>query len=164
MSYIKTLMLNEVSGHLSSSKNIILTKFGKFNPSNGWELRKELAKVGAKIKVSPKNILRKAASNQNINFDEAAFAGDVGVGMILTNDETAPALKIILKHIAANAEDKFEFLGGHIDGELLNAEQVKVLASLPSRDELRAQFLALLAAPMSQTLSVMEAAEKKLNE
>ena len=48
-------------------------------------------------------------------------------------------------------------LTGYMDGKLYNAEEVKTLSELPSKDELRAQFVGLLEAPMGQTLGVFDA-------
>ena len=39
----------------------------------------------------------------------------------------------------------------------IQASDVERLSKLPSKDEMRAQFLSVLEAPMSQTLAVMEA-------
>ena len=39
----------------------------------------------------------------------------------------------------------------------MGAEDVKAISELPSQDEMRAQFVGLLEAPMTQTLSVMQA-------
>ena len=54
-------------------------------------------------------------------------------------------------------KDTLEILGGHFDGRLCTAADMKALSQLPSQEEMRSQFLGLLEAPMSQTLSVMEA-------
>ena len=46
---------------------------------------------------------------------------------------------------------------GRFDGQLYQAADAKKLSELPGRDEMRAQLLATFEAPMSQTLSVVEA-------
>ena len=48
-------------------------------------------------------------------------------------------------------------MGGRFEGRMYAADQMVKLSTLPSKDEMRAQLLATLEAPMAQTLAVMEA-------
>ncbi len=50
-----------------------------------------------------------------------------------------------------------EVVGGRFEGKMYTGADVEKLSNLPSKDEMRAQFLSVLEAPMSQTLAVMEA-------
>ena len=62
-----------------------------------------------------------------------------------TESPSAPA-KIATK--VAKEHEKFVIKGGYFDGQALDAAGVKSLATMPGKDELRAQFLmTLLAAP-----------------
>ena len=47
---------------------------------------------------------------------------------------------------------------GVMDGKPLNEAQIKYLATLPGKDELRAKLLAVFSAPMSKFLGQLEAA------
>lgn len=47
---------------------------------------------------------------------------------------------------------------GAMNGKKLSEAQVKYLATLPGINELRAQFLGLMSAPMSKFLGTLEAA------
>ena len=51
---------------------------------------------------------------------------------------------------------------GILDGKGISLEEIKTLADLPSKEELRAKFLALLTGPMSQFLAVASAVPKGL--
>ena len=48
-------------------------------------------------------------------------------------------------------------LGGLIEGAICSAEYVEAIAKLPGIQEMRAQFLGLLEAPMAQTARAFHA-------
>jgi large subunit ribosomal protein L10 len=68
-------------------------------------------------------------------------------------DELAPAQALA---DFAKQQPQIEFIGGlNADGELLSAEDIKVLASLPSKQQLRAQLVGTVAAPLSGFVNIM---------
>jgi large subunit ribosomal protein L10 len=57
----------------------------------------------------------------------------------------------------AKAHDKLKFRGGLVEGQLLDAQQAKQVASLPSKKELVARLLFLLQSPMRRLVTVLSA-------
>ena len=75
----------------------------------------------------------------------------------------------------AGKNDVFELKGGVMDGALLSRKQIAQLATMPGRDQLRAQLLALmmtpatmlvrvLAAPAQAAVQVLDARQHQLEE
>jgi large subunit ribosomal protein L10 len=62
----------------------------------------------------------------------------------------------------AKAHEKFVILGGAMGNTALNPDGIKVLASLPSLDELRAKIVGLLQAPATKIARVINAPAGKL--
>jgi len=62
----------------------------------------------------------------------------------------------------AKAHEKFVILGGAMGKTALNPDGIKVLASLPSLDELRAKIVGLLVAPATKIAQVINAPAGKL--
>ena len=102
---------------------------------------------------------------------ENLFKGPTAIAYSF-EDPAAPA-KIATK--VAKAEEKFVIKGGFVDGQALDAKGVDALSRMPTKDELRSSFLALLvAAPQNflalltaapqQALAVLAAREQQLGE
>jgi len=65
----------------------------------------------------------------------------------------APA-KILSEFAKANKD--LELKGGVLDGQVMNVEDVKALADLPSREELLAQVLRGMQAPIAGFVNVLQ--------
>ena len=74
--------------------------------------------------------------------------------MFASADPVAPAKA--LKHFSDDVK-KLDVKAGYVDGAILDAKQVGVLASLPAKAELQARLLGLLASPMRGFVAVLAA-------
>lgn len=149
----KQLLLDEINDLIDHSKAMIVTKYEKFPPQLTWSFGEILGKNNCVLKVLKKRILYKAAHAKNISFNPKTFPGHIAV--VFINGDALQATKAIVNFKKEN-EDLIQIMTGQIEGKACSLSEIMTLAELPSRDELRAQFLGLLEAPMAQTLSVME--------
>ena len=62
----------------------------------------------------------------------------------------------------AKTTDKIEIVGGAMGSQVLNADGVKALASMPSLDELRAKLIGLVQAPATKIAQLSTAPAAKL--
>ena len=62
----------------------------------------------------------------------------------------------------AKANQHLLIKAGYVEGQVLPAEQLRVLADLPSRDALRGQLVSTLQAPMAQLIGLLNAARREL--
>jgi large subunit ribosomal protein L10 len=118
------------------------------------ELRAELREQGISYRVTKNTLLRLATQNQPAfkDVDPASFTGPMALALGF-DDEVAPA-RIIFQY--AKTHDALEIVGGLTrEGELLTAAQVKALANLPTREQLIAQLVGTIAAPLSGLVGVM---------
>jgi large subunit ribosomal protein L10 len=81
------------------------------------------------------------------------------VGLATSGDPVAAA-KVAVEFAKTN--DKLEIVGGAMGAQLLTAEGIKALASLPSLDELRAKLVGLIQAPAQKLASVTQAPAAQL--
>jgi large subunit ribosomal protein L10 len=70
------------------------------------------------------------------------------VTCVAFSDDPVAAPKVAVKFAKAN--DKFVILGGAMGAQVLDAQGVSSLASLPSLDELRGKLIGLIQAPASK--------------
>jgi len=98
-------------------------------------------------------LLIQAAKKFGLSLDRNALQGHIGV--VFTGEDPVAATKYVYRFSKDN-EDLFDVVSGRFEGALCSASDVKMISELPSKEEMRAQFLGTLEAPMSQTLAVME--------
>ena len=60
-----------------------------------------------------------------------------------------------LIEFAKDHEDSISIQGGTLDGEFLDPAKLKVISTLPGKDELRAQLLGTLQAPMRALVTAL---------
>ena len=75
--------------------------------------------------------------------------GDLLTGMTVFtySEDPVAAAKVAVEYAKAN--DKFVILGGAMGDSVLDTNGVKVVASMPSREELIAQIVSCIGAPAS---------------
>ncbi|MCB1134722.1 MAG: 50S ribosomal protein L10 [Chlamydiia bacterium] len=150
----KQLLLDELKDKISDSGSFVFTRYEKLSANQANDFRGILAKVGGELEVVRKRVLIKAALAAGVELDLKMLEGHVGV--VFSGDDAVVTAKTIID-FSKDSNDSLKILGGFFDGKLCDAQQVDTLSKLPGKDEMRAQFLGLLEAPMAQTLAVMEA-------
>ena len=150
----KIEVVAEIGQLLDSSKLTVVAKYSGTPVKAMQELRRQARDSGTTISVA-KNRLVKKAMDSNQRFKDSDMSLLTGQLMYAFNaeDEVAPAQ--VLANFAKN-EPQIEFVGAYSsDGQLLAAEDVKALAALPSKDQLRAQLAGTIAAPLSGFVNVL---------
>lgn len=143
----KSEILRDLKTKMEDSKSIIFTKFNKLGAKDNEELRKQLKKERGEYYVAKKTLLGLALKDKNIaGLNPKEFDGKVAV-VFSYGDEVSPA-KVVDKFIS-DKEDKVDFVGGILENKYINAEEVKALAKLPSKQELYAKLVGSINAPVS---------------
>ncbi len=76
--------------------------------------------------------------------------------LVFAGNDPFETTKFVFK-FSQESDKAMEVIGGRFEGQLYNAAEMETLSKLPSKDEMRAQLLSVLQAPMAQTLAVMDA-------
>lgn len=152
----KELLLNEIKEKIEGSTAILVAQYQKLEPNPSWKLREELSKNGSILEVVRKRVFVKAAEKAGVKFDDASLNGHIGV-VFINQPDAMPAAKTIIKFSEENA-DILKVLCGRIEGKFVPGTEVEMLSKLPGLEDMRAIMLGLFTSPMSQMLSVLEAA------
>src|SRR3984957_17346664 len=92
---------------------------------------------------------------------EDALKGLKGVNSVaFTSGDPVALAKVFAKWAGDNAE--FQFKLGIIDGKLINAAEVKALATMPGKEELFSKLLYLINAPAQRLVTVLNATGRDL--
>ena len=141
---------------LTSSKGAVITSYKGLTVAQDTALRVELRKAGVSYHVIKNTMTRIAAQ-------EAGFEGMIQylegtTALAYSADDAVAPAKIISEFIKKNNladEEKLVIKGGIVDGQVVTAEEVKAIASLPSREVLIGKLLGSIQAPLSNTVGVM---------
>jgi large subunit ribosomal protein L10 len=154
----KQLLLDEILEKMSASPNLIVTRYSKWSAGTAHQFRRGVRTKQAEFEVVRKRIFQKAAKSAGFEVPEQWLEGHIGL-VFVQGDALATAKEI--DRFGEENEKALEIVGGRIDGKLMDGAEVVMLAKLPSLDELRAQFIGLLVAPMANVLAVMDALVEK---
>ena len=144
----------QLSDELGRIKLAVMTDYRGLTVAEVEELRAKLREEGITYRVTKNTLLRLAtAQNPTLkDLDPQAFTGPMALALGF-DDEIAPA-RAIFQY--AKDHQALEIVGGiTADGTLLSAADVKALATLPSREQLLAQVVGTIAAPLSGFVGVM---------
>lgn len=141
-----------------TAKAILFAENKGLKVSQMTELRKVLHKEKASIKIVKNRLLKRALQEAKIEGIESLIGGSVA----LAASELDPVViaKVLVNFVKEN--EALVVRGGYVDGQSLNAERVKLLASLPSREELYVMVLRCLNQPATQLVSVLAAVPRQL--
>ncbi len=155
----KTEVISEVKEMIENSSAIYLTDYSGINVEDVNQLRNKFRNEGVKYKVY-KNTLFKSALEESGKFEKLA---DHLLGMtsfaFAKENPVAPA-KIIKNYFDDNK--KLLLKACYIEDEYFDGDQLQVLASLPSKDELIAGIMASLDSPASGIVGSINAVMRDL--
>ncbi|NBU78153.1 MAG: 50S ribosomal protein L10 [Sphingomonadaceae bacterium] len=136
---------------------VVVTRNLGLTVAQSTALRTKMREAGASYKVA-KNRLAKLASQDT----DYAGISDLLTGptALATSIDPVAAAKIVVEFAKTN--DKLEIVGGSMGSQVLDADGVKALASLPSLDELRAKLVGLVQAPATKVAQVVGAPAAQL--
>jgi large subunit ribosomal protein L10 len=138
----KERLVAELKQKLHGAKALYYTDFTGLNVKRMTDLRRRLRKANVEYVVI-KNTLALRAVNE---------AGLVGTrlkgptGLVVAKDAVAAAK--VLADFAKENDQRPAVKGGLLEGKALNVEQVKKLATMPSREQMLADLGAGLQAPL----------------
>lgn len=150
----KQLFLDDIKSQFEAQPSFILTQYVKMGANQANDFRRKMAKQGIQFEVMRKRMLVKACEKAGLSVPLDLLSGHIGV--LFASNDPIDAVKTVLKYSDENAKC-VEVLAARFEGNMISGKDIEALSKIPSKDELRAQFLGLLEAPMSQTLAVFDA-------
>jgi large subunit ribosomal protein L10 len=155
----KTESISEIKELLEGSTAVYLTDYHGINVEDISDIRNQFRNEGVRYKVF-KNTLVKRALDEVGKYDKIAdhLVGMTGFAFTSTNP-LAPA-KIINKYFVD--KEKLSLKACYVEGEYFDGSQLKVLATLPTKDELIASIMGSLDSPVSGIVGAINAVMRDL--
>ena len=154
----KEQIVAELSDRLNTTVAAFVADYRGINVDQATQLRRELTQAGVEYRVVKNNLLKLAAKGTPAEGLQEFCAGPTAIALSGA-DPVAPAK--ILNKFAKDVE-AFELKAGVLSGKVLSVAEIGALADLPSREELLAQALSCMNAPVSNFVGTMAAIPRSL--
>ena len=149
----KAVKIDQLTHELGDSTSAIVGTFAKLTVSQDFELRKVVRSAGGRYRVLKNKLAARASKGTRI---EQALQGLKGVSSVAyTSGDPVALAKALSTWMQENAE--FTFKLGIVDGQVITVEEVKQLATMPSKEQIFSKLLFLINAPAQRLVTVMNA-------
>ena len=148
----KQQLIDELHAELKKSPNAVLLDFKGLSVPAATEFRRKMRASGSRYRVVKNSLALRAAKGTALEKLEAKLEGTTGIAY--TGDDPVALAKVLVDFAKDNPA--LSVKAGVVAGsQLLDAEGVKALSTMPGLPELRAKLLGLLMAPAQQLVSLL---------
>ncbi len=141
----KKAVVAEVSEKIATAQSIILAEYRGLEVGELTQLRAQARKSGIYLRVLKNTLVRRAVDGTPFSALSAQMVGPLVFGI---SADPVAAAKVL--NDFAKTNDKFVIKAGALPNQVMDANGIKALASLPSREELLAKLLGTMQAPVAQ--------------
>lgn len=143
----KSQILKDLEEKFSRAKAVYFAENKGLSVKNVTDLRRSLHEQGVDFVVAKKTLMKLAAKNTNLpELSDDVLPGPIAA--VIGYDDVVIPSKLV-KDFAAKAEEKVALTGGVLDGKVLSRAEAVQIASLPSKEQLLAQLVGSMKAPIS---------------
>ncbi|MBU1007019.1 MAG: 50S ribosomal protein L10 [Candidatus Omnitrophica bacterium] len=150
----KKIIVKEISEKFDSADSLIVTNYKGLSAHDLDELRRELRGISGKYLVVKDSMAKKALDESRNSKISEFIEGEVGIAV----DKKTDAVDISKVLVKFSKEHKsLKIRGGVMGGELISMDDIKRLATLPSREVLLGNLANVLNAPIQGLAGVLNA-------
>ena len=148
---LKKPIVEEISENIKDAQSVVLVDYRGLTVEEDTKLRKELRNAGITYKVYKNTMMNFAFKGTDFEQLADQLEGPSAIA-ISKDDATAPA-RILAKF--AKTAPNLEMKAGVVEGTFYDAEGIKAIASVPSREELLSKLLGSLQSPIANLARVL---------
>lgn len=126
----KQEVINEIANNVKESNSFVLFYHSGLSVADETELRRKLRESDSQFKIYKNTLMKRALDTLNINFDGYLEGPNAAA---FSKDAIAP-IKVLADF--AKEHPALELRIGLVDGEISDAEKLKELSTIPSREGL----------------------------
>jgi large subunit ribosomal protein L10 len=153
----KVAVVDEIAAKLTDSNAVFVTEYRGMSVADFAELRIPLREAGAEHKVYKNTLARLAATAAGREALIEHLGGPTALTFV-TGDSVAAAKALVDQ---SRTRPALVVKGGLLGESLLSADDVKALATLPSREELLARLAGAFQAPLVKTAGLLQALPRR---
>ncbi|MCP9490225.1 MAG: 50S ribosomal protein L10 [Solirubrobacteraceae bacterium MAG38_C4-C5] len=146
-------MIDEIAGQISEANAVYAIDYRGISVPQAAELRARLHGAGASFRVVKNTLTLRAADQAGAGSLKGLLEGPTALTFV--RGDVAAAAKALNDY--ARETNLMAFKGGLMDGEALDADQLRSIARLPTRDVLHGQLVAMVASPLTGLVRTLNA-------
>jgi large subunit ribosomal protein L10 len=146
----KQAMVSEVSARLANAQTLIVAEYRGLDVERVTQLRSKARQSGVYLRVLKNTLARRAVQGTPFEKLSEQMVGPLMYGI---SDDPVAGAKVLSEFAKEN--ELFVIKAGAMPGSVMSAQDIKALASLPSREQLIATLLGTLQAPMTKLVRTM---------
>jgi large subunit ribosomal protein L10 len=155
----KAAVVAEVSAQVAKAQTLALAEYRGLTVEHLNALRKTARERGVYLHVLKNTLARRAVAGTPFEVAAESMSGPLIYGF---SEDAVAAAKVIADFAKSN--DKLVVKAGAYAGKALDANGVKALAAVPSKEVLLAQIAGLLKSPVQRMAGVLAALAEKRGE
>lgn len=148
---LKQPVVKEISELLNGAASAVVVDYRGLTVEQDTQLRKNLREAGVTYKVYKNTMIRFATKGTEFEGLDAYLEGPTALA-VSKDDATAPAR--ILQSFAKTAP-ALELKAGVVEGTAYDTAGIKLIAEIPSRDELLGRLLGSIQSPVTNFARVL---------
>jgi len=137
-------VVDQLTEQLQRSPNLYLTDFTGLSVKRITELRRKLRAAGVEYAVVKNTLALRAMQSASVAGLDDVVTGPTAV--VFAGTEPVAAAKVLAAFQKDN--EALRLKAGFVEGKVLGPDEIKRLATLPSREELLSQLAGAMQAPL----------------
>jgi large subunit ribosomal protein L10 len=155
----KQQLIDELHGEFKASAHAVLVDYKGLSVPAVTEFRRKVKAAGSTYRVVKNSLALRAAKDTPLEKLAPKFEGATGIAY--TGDDPVALAKVLVDF--AKEHPALALKGALVSGsQLLDAEGVKALSTMPGLKELRARLLGMLQAPATQLVRLLNTPASQL--
>jgi large subunit ribosomal protein L10 len=155
----KAVVIQEVTDLAAKAQTLVMAEYRGVTVADMTKLRSDARSKGVALSVLKNTLARRAVAGSSFEVVADQMTGPLIYGF---SEDAVAAAKVVADFAKTN--DKLVIRGGVYSGKALDANGVKQLASIPTKEVLLAQLCGLLMSPIARTAVVLGALATKKGE
>lgn len=147
----KAAKVAELAENIKSSNAMLVVDYRGLTVSEATEVRNGLREVGGRFEVIKNSLISRAADETGMAGLKELLEGPTAI-TFCSGDAMAPA-QVLVRF--AREFKPLKVRGGILEGEMVDVDRIKFLASLPPLEVLQAQLLGTLQGPVRGLVTVL---------
>ncbi|HCC21901.1 50S ribosomal protein L10 [Candidatus Uhrbacteria bacterium RIFOXYC2_FULL_47_19] len=148
----KEAEVREVVEGLKEAKSVVVADLSPLKVQENTILRQKAKLQSVRVKGVKKTLFRLAAKEVGLTVDDSSVGGSMTL-LLGLDDEVAPA-RLIAE--IRKERKSLDVQGGILESRWMTSEEVIALAKLPSKDQLIAQVVGSIRAPLSGLVGALQ--------
>ena len=146
----KQEVVAEVGAEIAKAQTVVIAEYRSLTVADMTDLRRKARNAGVYLRVVKNTLARRAVADTPFEALADHMTGPLAYG--ISTDPVAAA-RVLSDYARTN--DKLKIRGGGMANQVMSAQDVARLASMPSREQLLAQLMGTMRAPVAKFVQTL---------